>query len=355
MRQELEKIKKEILSGLEKVENLDELNKLEIKFLGRRCQLTSLFKGIANLSPEEKKAVGRLANAAKEEIGKALQEKKTVIKAEKFKNIDQEEWIDLTMPGEKFSIGHLHPVSQMQNKLMDIFSSMGFMILDGPELESDYYNFEALNVPRWHPARDLQDTFYIEEFESKSQNKKQAGGAESDLLLRTHTSSVQVRAMEKYGAPLRVIIPGRVFRREATDASHDNTFYQIEGLLIDKDINLTHLKGVTQECLKKIFGQKIGLRFRPGYFPFTEPSLELDLSCLVCGGKGCRVCKYSGWLEFMGAGLVHPNVLRYGGIDSKVYQGFAFGFGLTRLVMLKYRLDDIRLLHSGDLRFLKQF
>lgn len=353
MRQELKKIKEEILAELKPVENIDELDNLEVKFLGRRGQLTLLLKGIANLSPEEKKVVGRLANAAKEEIEKALQEKKLFIKAKKFKNIAQEEWIDLTLPGEKFSLGHLHPLSQMQNKLVDIFLSLGFMVLDGPELDSDYYNFEALNIPKWHPARDIQDTFYVEEFETKSAKGEEKG--ETDLLLRTQTSAVQVRALEKYGAPLRVIIPGRVFRREATDASHDNTFYQIEGLMIDKNINLTHLKGVIEECLKQVFGKKIKLRFRPGYFPFTEPSLELDLSCLVCGGKGCRVCKHSGWLEFMGAGLIHPNVLRYGGVDSKVYQGFAFGFGLTRLVMLKYRLDDIRLLHGGDLRFLKQF
>ncbi|MFH0820062.1 MAG: phenylalanine--tRNA ligase subunit alpha [bacterium] len=353
MRQELKKIKEEILAQLKKVENIDELDNLEVKFLGRRGQLTLLLKGIANLSPEEKKVIGRLANAAKEEIEKALQEKKLFIKAKKFKNIAQEEWIDLTMPGEKFSLGHLHPLSQMQNRLVDIFLSLGFMVLDGPELDSDYYNFEALNIPKWHPARDTQDTFYVEEFETKSAKGEKKG--ETDLLLRTQTSAVQVRALEKYGAPLRVIIPGRVFRREATDASHDNTFYQIEGLMIDKNINLTHLKGVIRECLNQVFDKKIKLRFRPGYFPFTEPSLEMDLDCLVCGGKGCRVCKHSGWLEFMGAGLVHPNVLRYGGIDSEVYQGFAFGFGLTRLVMLKYRLDDIRLLHGGDLRFLKQF
>jgi len=236
----------------------------------------------------------------------------------------------------------LHPISKIQEEVEDIFISMGFMVLDGPELESDYYNFEALNFPKDHPARDIQDTFYI----TPEQN---------NLVLRTHTSSVQVRAMEKYGVPLRAIVPGRVFRYEATDASHDTTFYQVEGFMIDKDVNLAHLKAVVKGFLDKIFHKKIKLRFRPGYFPFTEPSLELDLSCLVCGGKGCRVCKWSGWVEFMGAGMIHPNVLKNGGIDPNKYSSFAFGFSLDRLTMMKYRIDDIRWFHSGDLRFLEQF
>jgi phenylalanyl-tRNA synthetase alpha chain len=218
---------------------------------------------------------------------------------------------------------------------------MGFMILDGPELESDYYNFEALNIPTWHPARDTQDTFYIE--------------AKEKLLLRTQTSPVQVRAMQKYGAPLRCVVPGRVFRNEATDVSHDHTFYQLEGLMIDKDISITNLIAVMKELLSGIFKREVNVRLRPGYFPFVEPAFELDIQCLICGGKGCSVCKQSGWLELLPCGLVHPNVLKAGGIDPKKYSGFAFGLGLTRLVMMKYKIDDIRLLQSGDLRFLNQF
>lgn len=217
---------------------------------------------------------------------------------------------------------------------------MGFQILTGPEMESEYYNFEALNIPSYHPARDMQDTFYMEE---------------EGTVLRTHTSPVQIRAMQDYGAPLKAIVPGRVFRYEATDASHDNTFYQIEGLMIDKEINLANLKAIMQEVLNRIFKKEVKLRFRPGYFPFVEPGLELDLGCLICEGKGCSVCKQSGWVEFMGAGMIHPNVLKAGKINPKKWQGFAFGFGLTRLVMMKYGINDIRLLSGGNLNFLKQF
>lgn len=227
-----------------------------------------------------------------------------------------------------------------------IFSDMGFAVMDGPEVESEYYNFEGLNIPADHPARDMQDTFFVKDKEQQKHGR---------LVLRTHTSPVQVRTMEKYGAPLRVIVPGRVFRYEATDASHDSTFYQVEGLLIDKNISLAHLKGVMKEFLSRLFGKEVKVRFRPGYFPFVEPGLELDFSCLICNEKGCSVCKRTGWVEFMGAGMVHPNVLKAGGIDSKIYQGWAFGFGLTRLVMMRYGIDDIRLLQSGDIRFLKQF
>jgi phenylalanyl-tRNA synthetase alpha chain len=234
----------------------------------------------------------------------------------------------------------------VQQEVENIFSDMGFAIMDGPEVESEYYNFEGLNIPADHPARDMQDTFFL-----KDKSEKKHGR----LVLRTHTSPVQVRTMEKYGAPLRVIIPGRVFRYEATDASHDTTFYQVEGLLIDQHISLAHLKGVMAEFLSRLFGKEVKVRFRPGYFPFVEPGLELDFSCLLCNEKGCSVCKHTGWLEFMGAGMVHPNVLKAGGINPKQYQGWAFGFGLTRLVMMRYNIDDIRLLQSGDLRFLRQF
>src|SRR4030042_2413535 len=265
------------------------------------------------------------------------------LKAQALKEIegmekDQElerDFIDVTLEIEKYKLGHLHPLTQVQNELEDLFKSMGFMILDGPELESDYYNFEALNIPSWHPARDTQDTFYIEDLKNSGNTK---------LVLRTHTSPVQVRAMQKYGAPLRCVVPGRVFRNEATDASHDHTFSQLEGLMIDKDIAITHLVAVMKEMLSALFKKDIKVRLRPGYFPFVEPGFELDFGCLICDGKGCPICKQSGWIEFVGSGLVHPNVLKAGGIDSKKWTGFAFGLGLTRLVMIKYKIDDIRLL-----------
>lgn len=223
---------------------------------------------------------------------------------------------------------------------------MGFQVVDGPEIESEFYNFEGLNIPSYHPARDMQDTFFID---------KEPDKVEGKLVLRTHTSPNQVRAMLKYGAPLRIIVPGRVFRNEATDASHEHTFDQVEGLLIDKDISIAHLKGVMKEFLGRLFDREMEVRFRPGYFPFVEPGIELDMSCPFCGGKACRVCKHTGWIEFMGCGMVHPNVLKAGGIDPKKYQGWAFGFGLTRLVMMRYGIDDIRHLQSGDLRFNTQF
>jgi phenylalanyl-tRNA synthetase alpha chain len=250
------------------------------------------------------------------------------------------------LPGEKIESGHLHPITIVRQELEDLFSSLGFMILDGPELESDYYNFEALNIPKHHPARDMQDTFYID-------HKNAAG--EFDLVLRTHTSPMQVRAMQKYGAPLRCVVPGRVFRNEATDACHEHTLYQLEGLMIDKNISIANLIAVVKEMLSGMFKQEIKTRVRPGYFPFVEPGIEFDMGCLVCHGQKCPSCKHSGWVEMMGAGMVHPNVLKAGGIDPNVYSGFAFGMGIDRLVMMKYGINDIRHFEGGDLRFLQQF
>ena len=252
---------------------------------------------------------------------------------------------DPTLPGERASTGKLHPVTQLRYQVEDIFRSLGFGVLDGPELETDWYNFTALNIPDWHPARDIQDTFYI----------KSKGKRIDKLLLRTQTSPVQIRAMEEYGAPLRVIVPGKVFRNEATDASHETNFWQVEGLMVDENISVANLKAVMEAVIHKLLGPKTKVRWRPGYFPFVEPGLEMDIECLLCRGKGCNVCKQTGWLEFMGAGLVHPNVLKAGKINPNKYSGFAFGFGLTRLAMLKWGINDIRLFMSGDLRFLKQF
>jgi phenylalanyl-tRNA synthetase alpha chain len=256
------------------------------------------------------------------------------------------EFVDVTLPGEKFSNGHLNPVTLVQNELEDLFTSLGFIIGDGPELESDYFNFTALNVPPYHPARDMQDTFYID-----SKNKE----GEYDLLMRTQTSPVQIRMMQKYGAPLKALIPGRCFRNEATDARHEHTFYQVEGLMIGKDINFANLKSMLEIVGKKLFGPNTELRMRPKFYPFVEPGNNGEYTCFLCQGKGCRVCKHTGWLEIVGAGLIHPEVLLAGGIDPEIYSGFAFGFGLNRLAMLKYNINDIRLFNSGDIKFLEQF
>ncbi len=339
MKDKLQQLKSEVLEKLGGVKDEGSLRDLEVKYLGRKGELTSVLKGLKDLSDEEKREIGPLANAVKEELSNKIEQKRIELDSK----IDEDaEWIDVTLPKEKTVSGHLHPLSQVQYELEDIFSSMGFMILDGPELESDYYSFEALNIPSWHPAREAQDTFYIK-------NDKQK------MVLRPHTSSVQVRALQKYGAPLKAVVPGRVFRSEATDASHEHTFHQLEGLMVDKDISIANLIAVMKELLKGIFKRDVKVRLRPGYFPFVEPGFELDINCLICEGRGCSVCKHSGWVELLPCGLVHPNVLKYGGIDTDKYNGFAFGLGLTRLVMMRYKINDIRLIESGDLRFLNQF
>ena len=342
MQQNLENLKKEILEQIACVKSGEAFRDLEIKYLGRKGELSKILRGLATLSVEEKKTIGKMANDLKLEIAEKFKEARELIE----RSVVKKEFVDVTLPGEKIARGHLHPITQLQNELEDLFTSMGFMILDGPELESDYYNFEALNIPPHHPARDMQDTFYID--------KKNEKG-EMDLVMRTHTSPVQIRAMKKYGAPLRLVVPGRVFRSEAIDSSHEHTFYQLEGLMVDKEISIANLISVVQEMLSNILKREIKIRVRPGYFSFVEPGLEIDVSCTICQGKGCPSCKQGGWMEMMGAGLVHPNVLKAGGIDPRQFSGFAFGMGINRLVMLKYGVDDIRLFNSGDLRFLNQF
>ena len=341
MKEKIEKLKEEILDGLVKVKGEKVLRDLEIKYLGRKGELTKILRSLKDLSGKEKKEVGQMANEIKKEIEDKFAEMKKA-----FSGKEKKGQTDITLPGEKIERGHLNPITIVQNELEDLFTSMGFMVLDGPELESDFYNFEAVNIPKNHPARDMQDTFYID--------KKNKDG-EYDLVMRTHTSSVQVRAMQKYGAPLRCVVPGRVFRCEAIDACHEHTFSQMEGLMIDKNITLAGLISVMKELLKGIFKKEMEVRVRPGYFPFVEPGMELDIKCTICGGRGCPSCKNSGWLELLPSGMVHPKVLEYGGIDPKKYSGFAFGLGLTRLAMMKYGIDDIRLFNSGDLRFLQQF
>ena len=342
MQNKLQKLKQEIFDKLAEIKHLDVLRDLEIKYLGRKGEFTKILRCLKDLTIQEKKEIGKLAN----EIKKDLQEKFEEVKSVVIKNSVKQNNLDVTLPGEKTLKGHLHPITLIQNELEDLFTSMGFMVLDGPELESDYYNFEALNISRHHPARDIQDTFYIDK-----KNKKQ----EYDLVMRTHTSPVQVRGMQKYGAPLKCIVPGRVFRNEALDACHDHTFYQLEGLMIDENLSITNLIAIMNEIFSGIFQKKVKIKVRPSYFPFVEPGLEIDVQCTICNGSGCASCKHSGWLEMAGAGMVHPNVLKYGGIDSKKYSGFAFGVGLTRLAMMKYGINDIRLFNGGDLRFLEQF
>lgn len=342
MKNKLLILKEEILKKLSEISDPNLLLTLEKEYLGRKGKLTEILRNLSNLDDKEKKEIGKLSNDIKQELLQAFSAKKEEVEDSSGSG----EFIDVTLPGKKIEHGHLHPLTIIQNELKDLFKSMGFMVLDGPELESDYYNFEALNIPPHHPARDMQDTFYIDHKNSEG---------EFDMVMRTHTSPVQVRAMQKYGAPLRCVVPGRTYRCEAIDACHDHSFDQMEGLMIDKNISLSNLISVMKELINGIFGQEVETRVRPGYFPFVEPGIELDIKCTICGGKGCPSCKNSGWLELLPAGMVHPNVLKYGGIDTNIYSGFAFGLGLTRLAMMRYKINDIRLFNSGDLRFLEQF
>lgn len=342
MKNKLLQLKKEILESLDKIQFEDNLKELEDKYLNRKSEFNSLLKNIKNLDVDLKKEIGTLANSIKQEINEKIIETKNRIS----KNDNKSDLIDPTLPGEISEKGHLHPVTITQEEIEDLFTSMGFMVLNGPELESDYYNFTALNFPKHHPAREMQDTFFID-----SKNKE----GEYDMLMRTQTSPMQLRAMEKYGAPLKAIIPGRCFRNEATDARHEHTFYQLEGLMVGENINFSNLKAFLELVGQKLYGPNTKLRMRPKYYPFVEPGSNGEYTCFLCQGQGCRVCKHTGWLEIVGCGMIHPEVLKNAGIDPEKYSGFAFGFGLDRLVMLKYKIDDTRLLHSGDLRFLKQF
>jgi len=348
MQKELENLKKEIFTQLKEVKKEGEeiskevLRDLEVKFLGRKGELSRVLRGIKDLSDQGKKEIGKLANEIKQEVQIEFRNIKNIFLGEGR----DDEFIDVSLPGEEAQKGHLHPLTLVQNELIDLFRSMGFMILDGPELESDYYCFEALNIPAYHPARDMQDTFYID-----AKNKD----GEYDLVMRTQTSPVQVRGMQKYGAPIRCIVPGRTFRCEATDACHEHTFHQVEGLMVDKNISIANFKAVLAEMFSGIFKKDVKIRLRPGYFPFVEPGFETDISCTICEGVGCSSCKHSGWLEIGGSGMVHPNVLRAGNVDPDKFSGFAFGFGIERIAMMKYGIKDIRLFQGGDLRFLEQF
>jgi phenylalanyl-tRNA synthetase alpha chain len=317
----------------------EELEAVRVDALGRKSGLSQFSKEMGKLAPDERVRIGKLLNAAKQKLEEALESKRQQFADAQLSARLDAEWVDLTLPAPGPRRGHLHPITQIQRELEDLFVSLGFTVLDGPEVETEYYNFDALNIPQEHPARDMQDTFWLD------------GGN----LLRTHTSPVQVRGMERLGPPLRMIAPGRVFRNESVDASHEHTFYQLEGMMVDRDVSVAHLLYFMKTLLTAIFKREVTVRLRPGYFPFVEPGFELDIQCLICGGPGCPVCKQSGWVELLPCGLVNPKVLRMSGIDPEEWNGFAFGLGLTRLVMMRYAIDDIRQLQGGDLRFLEQF
>jgi phenylalanyl-tRNA synthetase alpha chain len=317
----------------------DELEAARVEFLGRKGALATISKEMGRLTPEERAQVGRLLNGVKQNLETRYEARKAGFARAALDARLAGEWLDLTLPAPGPRPGRLHPLTQIMRELEDLFTSLGFAVVDGPEVETEWYNFDALNIPPTHPARDAQDTFWM------------ADGH----LLRTHTSPVQVRAMERFGAPLRIIAPGRVFRNEELDASHEHTFYQLEGMMVDRHVSVGHMLYFMKSLLAAIFGREVTVRLRPGFFPFVEPGFELDIQCLLCDGRGCAVCKQSGWVELLPCGLVHPNVLRAGGLDPEQWNGFAFGLGLTRLVMMRYGIDDIRHLAAGDLRFLRQF
>ncbi|HLH37855.1 MAG TPA: phenylalanine--tRNA ligase subunit alpha [Bryobacteraceae bacterium] len=335
----ISELRESALQQLAAADTLEAIEAVRVEALGRKGKLAEISKQFGKLDAEERARVGKLLNAAKQELESKIEARKTELESKALDARLDAEWVDLTAPAPGPRLGSLHPVTKVQQELEDLFVSMGFAVLDGPEVESEYYNFDALNIPADHPARDMQDTFWLRD----------------GRLLRTHTSPVQVRGLEKLGPPLKMIAPGRVFRNEEVDASHEHTFYQLEGMMVDRDVSVAHLIYFMKTLLSAIFKRDVTVRLRPGFFPFVEPGFELDIQCLICGGRGCAVCKQSGWVELLPCGLVHPAVLRHGGADPEEWNGFAFGLGLTRLAMMRYGIDDIRLFTGGDLRFLRQF
>ena len=339
MKERLEAIKKAALEKIEQADAMDSLNDIRVSVLGKKGELTQVLKGMKDVAKEERPIVGQMVNDTRAVIEEALEKEMTLLKKKVREEKMKREVIDVTLPGKTHEKGHRHPNQIALEDLERVFIGMGYEVVEGPEVEYDYYNFEALNIPANHPAKDEQDTFYI--------NDK--------ILLRTQTSPVQVRVMEQKKPPIRMIAPGRVFRADEVDATHSPSFHQIEGMVIDKGITFSNLKGTLTQFVQKLFGKETKVKFRPHHFPFTEPSAEMDVSCFKCGGKGCRFCKGEGWIEILGCGMVHPRVLRMSGIDPEEYSGFAFGIGLERITLLKYEIDDMRLLYENDDRFLKQF
>ena len=339
MKEIIEKIRTEALKAIEASGDLDTLNDIRVAYLGKKGELTNVLKSMKNVAAEERPIVGQMVNDARTEIEGRLEAMKKSFAAKLREQQLKSEVIDVTLPAKRRAIGHMHPNTRALEEIEDIFVGMGYEVVEGPEVEYDYYNFEALNIPANHPAKDEQDTFYITK----------------DILLRTQTSPCQEKKKKKGKLPIRMIAPGRVFRSDEVDATHSPSFHQIEGLVIDRNITFADLKGTLEQFAKEMFGENTRVKFRPHHFPFTEPSAEVDVSCFKCGGKGCRFCKGEGWIEILGCGMVHPKVLRMSGIDPEQYSGFAFGLGLERIALLKYEIDDMRLLYENDERFLKQF
>lgn len=341
MQERLIELQEEALQKVAAASELKELNEVRVSYLGKKGPITEVLRGMGKLSAEERPKIGALANDVREAIASKIEEKQKALETAAVNAKLATETIDVTLPGRPVNKGNLHPLTRVVEEIEDLFIGMGYTVAEGPEVESDYYNFEALNLPKSHPARDMQDSFYITD----------------EILMRTHTSPVQARTMEKHKGqgPVKIICPGKVYRRDNDDATHSHQFQQIEGLVIDENISMSDLKGTLDVFAKKVFGQDREIRLRPSFFPFTEPSVEVDISCKICGGKGCSVCKQTGWIEVLGGGIVHPNVLEMAGFDSKKYSGFAFGIGVERIAMLKYGVDDIRHFYTNDVRFLKQF
>ncbi len=346
MLKKLDEIKSKAILELGSVGGLNSLEDWRVRYLGRKGELTNVLRGLASLSLDERKVIGASANEVKALLEAHLEQKRAALKEHELSMSIELGRIDVTLPGHPLPCGRLHPTTQIVREICAAFVAMGFQVVEGPEVEWDYYNFEALNIPPYHPARDMWATLWID-YETET--------GERPMLLRTHTSPMQIRVMERTRPPVRVVVPGKVYRYEATDATHESMFYQIEGLAVDENITLADLKGTLYEFARRLFGQERKVRFRCDYFPFVEPGVELAIDCFLCGGRGCRVCNETGWIEIMGAGMVHPNVLKRVGYDPSIYTGFAFGLGVERIIMLKYGIDDIRLFYGNDLRFLRQF
>ena len=339
MKKKIAEIEKKSIQEIENCTTQKELNELKVKYLGKKGELTTVLRGMGALSPEERPVIGSLVNQVRDKLNELFTEKEETFKKKELEKRLLTEKIDITEPSKKIELGSLHPITQIIKEVEEIFLGMGYKIADGPEVEKAIYNFDKLNTPPDHPARDIQDTFYITD----------------DVVLRSQTSPVQARVMENQKPPIKIICPGAVYRSDSVDATHSPVFHQIEGLVVDKNISMTDLKGTLEMFAKKCLGENTKIRFRPHHFPFTEPSAEADVSCFVCGGKGCRVCKGEGWIELLGCGMVHPNVFKNCGIDPDEYTGFAFGFGVERIAMAKFGIEDMRLLFENDVRFLKQF
>ena len=339
MKEEIKKIKENSIKEMEKCKDLKTLNDVRVKYLGKKGELTLVLRGMGKLSPEERPIIGSLVNEVRDELNSLLEKKEKELEHEELERKLATENIDVTEPSKKIVLGSKHPITQVIEEVEEIFLGMGYEIADGPEVEKSIYNFDKLNTPPDHPARDIQDTFYITD----------------DILLRSQTSPVQARVMEEKKPPIKIICPGAVYRSDSVDATHSPVFHQIEGLVVDKNVSMTDLKETLEMFAKKCLGENTKIRFRPHHFPFTEPSAEADVSCFVCGGKGCKVCKGEGWIELLGCGMVHPNVFKNCGIDPEIYSGFAFGFGVERIAMAKFGIEDMRLLFENDVRFLKQF